>query len=85
MLEEYQYEGLARERGFEKQEVLVEQHPVITRAHRGDLIRVIRYVNDTHGLIVKDFLMTLLHKSPKSEKGGHLLGAQEKLKRCNIS
>ena len=71
MLEEYRYEGLAEEDGFQKQEVFVEQHPVMTRARRGDLIRVIRYVKDTHGLVVKDFKMTLLHKSPVSEKGGH--------------
>ena len=47
-----------------KQEVFVEQHPVITRARRGDLIRVIRYVEDRHGLVVRDFQMILLHKSP---------------------
>ena len=63
--------GLAEEYGFRKQEVFVEHHPVITRARRGDLIRVIRYVKDTHGLSVKDFKMTLSHRSPVSEKGGH--------------
>ena len=68
--------GLAEEYGFRKQEVFVEHHPVITRARRGDLIRVIRYVKDTHGLSVKDFKMTLLHRSHVSEKGGHL-GANE--------
>ena len=47
-----------------KQEVFVEQHPLITRARRGDLIRVIRYVEDRHGLEVRDFQMTLLLKSP---------------------
>ena len=42
----------------------MEQHPLITRARRGDLIRVIRYVEDRHGLEVRDFQMTLLLKSP---------------------
>ena len=70
MLEEKRYVGRAMGDGFDKQEVFVEQHPVISRARRGDLIRVIRYVRDKHGLVVKDFKMTLLHKSPGSEKGG---------------
>ena len=47
-----------------KQEIFLEQHPVTTRARRGDLIRVIRYVEDRHGLEVRDFQMTLLLKSP---------------------
>ena len=48
-----------------KQEVVVEQqHPLITRAGRGDLIRVMIYVEDRHGLEVRDFQMTLLHKNP---------------------
>ena len=41
-----------------------EQHPLITRARRGDLIRVVIYVEDRHGLEVRDCQMTLLHKSP---------------------
>ena len=47
-----------------KREVFVEQHPVITGARRGDLIRVMRYVEDRHMLEVRDFQMTLLHKNP---------------------
>ena len=47
-----------------KQEASVEQHPVITEARRGDLIRVMRYVEGRHGLEVRDFQMTLLHKKP---------------------
>ena len=47
-----------------KQEVSVEQHPLITRAHRGDLIRVMIFVEDRHGLEVRDCQMTLLHKNP---------------------
>ena len=33
-----------------KQEVFVEEHPVITGARRGDLIRVMRYVEGRHGI-----------------------------------
>ena len=51
-----------------KQEVLVEQHPLITRAHRGDLIRVMLYVEDRHRLQVQDCQMTLLHKNPLPEE-----------------
>ena len=47
-----------------KQEVLVKQHPLITTACRGDLIRVMIYVEDRHGLEVRDCQMTLLHKNP---------------------
>ena len=47
-----------------KQEVFVEQHPLITRARPGDLIRVIRYLEHRHGIEVQDFQMTLLFKSP---------------------
>ena len=48
----------------DKQEVLVEEHPVITEARRGDLIRVLRYVEGSHNLEVRDFQMTLFHKKP---------------------
>ena len=61
MLEEYHYKGLVAGFRYQKQEVLVEKHPVITGARRGDLIRVIRYVEDRHGLGVQSFQMTLLH------------------------
>ena len=45
-----------------KQELVVEeQHPLITRARCGDLIRVMVYVEDRHGLEVRDCQMTLLH------------------------
>ena len=48
-----------------KQEVVVEeQHPLLTRARCGDLIRVMIYVEDRHGLEVRNCQMTLLHKSP---------------------
>ena len=75
VLEEYQYRGQAPERGYtdcsswqnnHKQEVSVEQHPLITQARRGDLIRVMIYVENWYGLQVQDCQMTLLHKNPLS-------------------
>ena len=47
-----------------KQELFVEQHPLITGARRGDLIRVLRYAENRHNLEVRDFQMTLFHKNP---------------------
>ena len=41
-----------------------EQHPLLTRARHGDLIRVVIYVEDWHGLEIRDCQMTLLHKNP---------------------
>ena len=52
-----------------KQEVVLEQHPLITRACRGDLIRVVIYVEDRHGLEVRDCQMTILHKNPLQTEG----------------
>jgi len=50
-----------------KQEVFVEeQHPLITQARNGDLIRVWVFVEGRHGLQVRNCQMTLLHKSPLS-------------------
>ena len=51
-----------------KQEVFVEQHPLITGARGGDLIRVLRYVGGHHGLQVRDFQMTILHKNPSPKE-----------------
>ena len=76
MLEEYKYEGLAADDRWQNQEVLVNQHPVTTRARRGDLIRVVRYVEDRHGLHVRAFRMTLQHE---------LKGGNKNLKNCSIS
>ena len=55
----------------------MEQHPVISGARRGDLIRVMRFVEERHRLEVRDFQMTLLHKSPICEKGGLEVGGAE--------
>ena len=51
---------------MQRREVLVDLHPVVTRAKRGDLIRVMRNTGGGggHQLTVKDFKMILLHKSP---------------------
>ena len=68
MLEECIYEGGAPVDKYQRQEIFEEEHPVIRRAHRGDLIRVIRYVPDRHGLKVRAFQITLFHKSPVVDK-----------------
>merc|ERR1711971_1407014 len=47
-----------------KQEFSVEQHSLTTGARRGDLIRVMIFVEGRYGLQVRDCQMTLLHKSP---------------------
>ena len=70
------YAALAPGDRWQKQEVFVENHPVITRARRGDLIRVILYVEDRQWLHVRAFQMTLLHELKKEEKMS---------KNCNIS
>ena len=74
------YKALAPEDKWQNQEVLLEQHPVISKAQRGDLIRVVRYVegrHGRHGLHVRTFKMTLLLKNPSSEKE-----EKEKLGNC---
>ena len=62
------YPALVPDHMWQKQEVFVENHPVITRARRGDLIRVILYVENRHWLHVRAFQMTLLHDLKKEEK-----------------
>jgi len=54
-------------RECERREVMVELHPVVMRAQKGDLIRVVRNVGGGggHRLTVKNFKMTLLHKRPR--------------------
>ena len=72
------YKALAPEDKWQNQEVLLEQHPVISKAQRGDLIRVVSDVearHGRHGLDVRAFKMTLLLKNPSSEK-------EEKLGNC---
>ena len=53
-------------RQCERREVLVEHHQVVSRARRGDLVRVVRNIGGGggHRLTVKDFKMTIIHKSP---------------------
>ena len=64
VMEQYQYKGLAAGYRYQKQEVFVEEHPVITGARRGDLIRVMRYVEGGHRIYVWDFQMSVFHKNP---------------------
>ena len=71
VLEETLYKALAPEDKWQNQEVLLERHPVISRAQRGDLIRVVSDVearHGRHGLHVRAFKMTLLLKTPSSEQ-----------------
>ena len=64
------------DRRWQNQEVFVEEHPVITQARNGDLIRVIRHVKGIGGigsyemgaLKVRAFRMTLQHKSIEGER-----------------
>ena len=65
------------DRRWQNQEVIVEEHPVITQARNGDLIRVIRHVSrirDGRGgmemgaLKVRAFRMTLQHKSIEGQR-----------------
>ena len=78
MLDAYKYAAMAPvdQGNYERQEVFVENHPVITRARRGDLIRVILYVENMQWLHVLAFQMNLLHELKKEEKMS---------KNCNIS
>ena len=65
-VEELQEEWWRQEPKFQKREVFVEQHPVINLARLGDLIRVMSYVEDAHGLVeIRAFQISLLHKSFK--------------------
>ena len=66
VLQEYQHTGRARECGFQKQEVIIEEDKLIRNARRGDLIRVIvsfEPMTTRHGLRVRAFQMTLMHKT----------------------
>ena len=64
------------DREGQNQEVIVEEHPVITQARNGDLIRVIRHVKGIGGigkyemgaLKVRAFRMTLQHKSIEGQR-----------------
>ena len=64
VLQEYKHTGRAREYGFQKQEVVIEEDQLIKNARRGDLIRVVMSVDPgtQHGLRVRAFQMTLIHK-----------------------
>ena len=84
MLEKFEYTSLAfyGVDSWQNQEVFVEEHPVITQARNGDLIRVIRHVkgldendienfyesSEVGALAVRAFRMTLQHKSIEGQK-----------------
>ena len=67
---------IVEDRSWQNQEVIVEEHPVITQARNGDLIRVIRHVKGIGGigkyemgaLKVRAFRMTLQHKSIEGQR-----------------
>ena len=67
---------IVEDRGWQNQEVFVEEHPVITQARNGDLIRVIRHVKGIGGigsyemgaLKVRAFRMTLQHKPIEGQR-----------------
>ena len=67
---------IVEDRGWQNQEVIVEEHPVITQARNGDLIRVIRHVKGIGGigkyemgaLKVRAFRMTLQHKPIEGQR-----------------
>ena len=50
---------------MESKEVEVSNHPVVTRARKGDVLRVMRNVGGGggHKLTVRDFTMRIAHKS----------------------
>ena len=64
------------DRRWQNQEVFVEEHPVITQARNGDLIRVVRHVKGIGGsgsyemgaLKVRAFRMTLQHKPIEGQR-----------------
>ena len=76
VLQEYKHTGRAREYGFQKQEVVIEEDQLIKNARRGDLIRVVMSVDPgtQHGLRVRAFQMTLMHKNALAtpDPSGHL-------------
>ena len=49
---------------MESKEVEVSDHPVVTRARKGDVLRVMRNVGGGggHSLRVRDFTMRIAHK-----------------------
>ena len=65
MIDKFEYVSLARDIGWHKQEVCLKDHPLISDAACGDLIKVTRHVAGYNGLYVRAFRMTLYHKSKK--------------------
>jgi len=64
-----QYFALAPHNDLERREVEVVEHPVVTLAGKGDVIRVMRNVGGGggHRLTVKNFKMRIIHKRELAE------------------
>ena len=78
MIDKFEYVSLAPDIGWHKQEVYLKDHPLISDAACGDLIKVTRHVAGYDGLYVRAFRMTLFHKSNEWQK-------KKTMKLCNIS
>ena len=65
MIDKIEYVSLAPNIRWHKQEVHLKDHPLISDATYGDLIKVTRHVAGYDGLYVRAFRMTLYHKSKK--------------------
>ena len=63
----YEYVALAPDNGWYKQEVYLNNHPLISEAACGDLIKVTS-CQGYESLFVRAFRMTLHHKSNKGQK-----------------
>ena len=66
------YEAPAPDNRWEKQEVYLKNHPLISEVACGDLIKVTKHVRGglfvRDGLFVRGFRMTLHHKSNEGQK-----------------
>ena len=64
----FEYVSLAPNNGWNKQEVYLRNHPLISEAACGDLIKVTRHVRGYDGLFVRAFRMTLHNKPNEGQK-----------------
>ena len=68
VIDRFEHVSLAPVIGWYKQEVHLKDHPLISNAACGDLIKVTRLVAGYDGLYVRAFRMTLYHKSNEWQK-----------------
>ena len=69
MIDKLEYVSLAPDIGWQKQEVYLKDHPLISDAACGDLIKVTRHVITGYdSLFVRAFRMTLHHKPNEGQK-----------------